>query len=347
MLVIHNSPGDTGNPTFEPTETLQELPDNVLGVSECLAARFRMAGHYPDVLALADHAFRWAAKQDSKDLMVYVLEHGAPIDINALLSSADLKGNSEAIKLLIAKRAATEPWHILTYPLHTACYYGQLDVVNYMLKGVNSKDISTILRSKDYRGETALHKAIGGRGEKKDRERVSLVTKLLNLGADPIQRDKHGRTALILARESNHNEMIPPLKAAMMRKNYPPSTLREAFSEFEIMETPADITLASSSDDGELSSLEDEISFGDEMGNGSNKAKKVDGQKQSWWRSLLSPEAYLKARKRMGTDRPGGDPSSRREDDLQEAVQERQLMGQYLTYDPSTQGVKTVLAPER
>lgn len=282
--------------------TLQELPDDDIGGAECCAARFRMAGHFPHVLALADRAFRWAAKTGSKDLMVYVLENGAPVNINALLSSVEVKCNPEASKLLRRQRDATYPWHIFTKPLHTACFYAQLGVVD-SLPGFRTGDVSKILHSRDYRGETALHKAIVGRGERKAGERVELIHKLLDRGADPIQRDMHGRTALLLARDLDHNEMIPALKAASKRMKYPKSTLEEAFSELGIMETPADITLASSPDDDEVSSLKREVSFGsikaevsslsprssvsfeDKMGNGLNKAEEVDGQKQSWWRS--------------------------------------------------------------
>ena len=312
---------------------MQELPDDDIGDAECCAARFRMAGHFPHVLALADHAFRWAAKTGSKDLMVYVLENGAQLNVNALLKSVEAKCNPEASKLLKRQRDATDPWHVFTNPLHTACFYGQLGVVNSLLSR-RTRNWSEILRSRDYRGETALHKAIGGRGEKKAGERLELIHKLLDRGADPIQRDMHGRTALLLARDLDHKEIIAALIAASQRMAYPKSTLEEAFAELEITESPADITLASSSDDDEVSSLKREASFGsnkaevssisprssvsfeDKIDNGLNKAEQVDGQKQSWWRSLLSPEAHLKLRKRKGTDRLGGDPSSRQEDDL-------------------------------
>ena len=324
-----------------PFETPQELPVELLSRDiEYLAARFRMAGHYPHVLALADHAFRWAAKEDSQDLMVYVLAHGVPVDINALLRSAEVKNNPKAIALLSAKREVTDPLHFFTHPLHIACFYGQLGNVVAVLDLVPS--MKEILRSKDHRGRTALHRAVSGRGEKKDGERQELVNMLLTLGADPIQRDMRGRTALFLA-NLDHNEMIPALKAASKGMKYPVSTLEEAFSELEIMETSADIKQASLSDDDEVSSLKSEVSLGDETGNGSNKAEKVDGPKQSWWRSLLSPEAHLKSRKRMGTDRLGGDPLSRREDDLHKAAQEGRLGAKYFTYDHSTGGIKTVI----
>ena len=318
--------------------TLQELPDDAIGGAEWFAAQFRMAGHYPHVFALADHAFRWAAKTGSKDLMVYVLENGAPVNINALLSSVEAKCNQEASKLLERQRDAFDPWHVFTNPLYTACFYGQLGVVNSLLDGPPRK-FSNFLRSQDYRRETALHKAIGGRGEKTARERVELIYKLLDRGADPLQRDRHGRNALLLARDLDHNEMIPALIAASKRRGYLESVIEEAISELAITETPVDITLASLSDDDEVSSLKREVSFDsnkaevsslsprssvsfeDKMGNGLNKAEEVDGQKQSWWRSLLSHEAHLKPRKRKGTDRLNGDPSSRQEDDLQEYVQ--------------------------
>ena len=235
MLVVHNSLRDTENQTFEPIKTLQELPDDALGDAECLAARFRMAGHYPHIRTLADLAFRWAAETASKDLMVYVLEHGAPVDIDALLNSLEVKGNPEAIVLLEMKRAAIDPWHTVTKPLHTACFYGQVDVVSDVLCHANSWNISKILRSKDYRGETALHKAIRGRGESKDGHRVELVHMLLSLGADPIQRDMHGHTALVLTRIWDRSEMTPIVKAAIQRKLAFPPTPEEAFSEVETM----------------------------------------------------------------------------------------------------------------
>ena len=285
----------------------RELPADVLSREEYLVAHFRMAGHYPHVRALADHAFRWAAKQDSKDLMVYVLKHGAPVDINALLSSVEVKGNPVAIELLKKKRAATDPRHTTTYPLHIACFYGQLGSVIDLLGDTRSRNISKILRAKDHRGETALHKAIVGRGERKDKQRVDLVYKLLSLGADPIQRDMHGRTALLLARAWDHNEMIPALKVASKDMNYPVSILEEAFSELDVMESPADTTEASSSDD-EVSSLKSISSLRAKAGNDWNKVEKVDRQKQSWWRSLLSPEAHSKPGPRLSKHGPRGSP---------------------------------------
>ena len=225
MLVVHNSPGNTENPILEPITTLQELPDNVLGGSDCLAARFRMAGHYPLVLALADYAFRWAAKKDSEDLMRYVLERGAPVDINALLSSVEVKDNREAIALLKAKRAATEPLYSFANPLHTACFYGQLGVAVSLLNGGRTRNLSKILCSSDYRGETALHKAVGGRGAWKDGERMELVRTLLSLGADPIQKDMRGRTPFDLANIWHLKEMIPALGAAIQRKLESPPKL--------------------------------------------------------------------------------------------------------------------------
>ena len=267
--------------------TLQELPADVLSRDEYLLAHFRMAGHYPHVLALADHAFRWAAKEDSENLMVYVLEHGAPVDINALLCSAEVKGNPEAIALLEAKRVATDPLHSFTKPLHTACFYGQLGYVDTLLIGVPST--KKVLRFKDHRGRTALHKAVGGRGEEQDGERQELVYMLLSLGADPTERDMNGVTALLLAKAWRCDETITILKAAIKRKLESPPTPEEAFSEVETMETPAD-TRESSSTDDEVSSLKTEVSSWGETGKGpAYKTEKVDGYKRSWWRSLLKP----------------------------------------------------------
>ncbi len=87
--------------------TLRELPADALSDDQCLPARFRMAGHYPHAIPLADHAFRWAAKENSKDLMEYVLENGAPLNITALLRSAEVICNAEALALLKAKRASS------------------------------------------------------------------------------------------------------------------------------------------------------------------------------------------------------------------------------------------------
>ena len=293
----------------------QELPADVLSREEYLVARFRMAGHYPHVRALADHAFRWAAKQNSKDLMVYVLKHGAPVDINALLSSVEVKGNPVAIELLKKKRAATDPWHTITYPLHIACFYGQLGSIDDLLGNTRSRNISKILRSKDHRGETALHKAIGGRGERKDRQRVDLVYKLLSLGADPIQRDMYGRTALLLARDWDHNEMIPALKAASKGMDYPVPILEEAFSELDVMESPADTTEASSSDD-EVSSLKSISNLRVEVGDDWSTVEKVDGQKQSRGRFPVRPTFSSKPLPSLSKHGPRGGPLSRREGDI-------------------------------
>ena len=317
--------------------TLQEVPAEPLSRNEYLASRFRMAGHHPHILALADHAFRWAAKEDSEDLMAYVLEYGAPVDLNALLRSAEVIRNSEAIALLEAKRAAADPLHLLTEPLYTACYYCQYNSVVAILNMVSSGKGKEALRSKDHRGRTALHYAVEGQHAIRDWEKgEELIQLLLNKGADPDQENVKGETAPISTEARNHYEAVKETRSGI------PPTPEEAYFEIETSGTPADTRQPSSTDDEE-SSLKTKVSLRGETGNGSNKAEKVDGPKLSWWRSLLSPEAHLKPRKRMGTDHLGGDPSSRREDDLYKAAQEGRLGAKYLTYDPLTQGVKTVI----
>ena len=241
--------------------TLQELPVELLSRNEYLATRFRIAGHYPHILALADRAFRWGAKQDSKDLMVYVLKHGAPVDVNAVLCSAEVKRNPEAIELLAAKRAAIDPLHSFTDPLRTACFYSQLGPVITLLDRVPSK--KKALRSKDHRGRTALHRAVGGRGEEQDGERHELVYMLLDLGADPTERDMNGQTALTLAEMWRRDEMITTLKATIKRKLESPPTPEVRFLDDETMESPADTTQFSLTDD-EASSPKHEISAVDE-----------------------------------------------------------------------------------
>lgn len=153
--------------------------------------------------------------------------------------------------------------------------------------------MSIILRCRDYRGETALHKAVRGRFTEEG-DSLELVQRLLSLGADPTQRDMHGRTALFLARIWHHDEMILTLKAAIQRKLESPPTPEEAFSEVETVEHLADTTQASSSDD-DVSCFKS-IAPPGEMPGGlglAHKAEKVQGRKRSWWRSLLSPEAHL------------------------------------------------------
>ena len=266
--------------------TLQELPVELLSPDEYLAARFRMAGHFPHVLALADYAFRWAAKEDSEDLMVYVLRHGAPVDVNALLLSAEVKRNPEAITLLAAKRAADDPLHSFSDPLRTACFYSQIGPVVALLDRAPS--MKKVLRSKDHRGRTALHRVAGGfSGGEEDGERQELVHMLLTLGADPTERDVDGQTALTLARTWKRDEMVTILKAATQKKLESPPTPEEAFFEVETMETPADTTLFSWSDD-ELSSLRRDVFSG--VGTGSRLTYEPE-HKVSWWRSLLLPKA--------------------------------------------------------
>ncbi len=280
--------------------TLQELPDDVLSGDECLAAHFRMAGHYPHVLTLADHAFRWAAKEDSKDLMVYVLENGAPVDTTLLLQAAEIGGNSEAIALLEARRATTNPLYFFTNPLHTACFYGQLDAVIALLQGIPC--IQKVLRSKDHRGETALHKALRGPREKKEGDRQQLVEMLVSLGADPTARDMRGETALSLAKVCSPSQTITTLKAAIKRWIESPPTPEDAFSEVETTETPADTTKVLWTND-ELSSLGfSEGSFGDNTDRRlSHKAEKVEEHKRSRWRAWLMPEVK---RRDQGAARP-------------------------------------------
>ena len=271
---------------------LQELPVDVLSRNEYLVAHFRMAGHYPHVLALADHAFRWAAKKDSEDLMVYVLEHGAPLDFNALLHSTEVNGNPEALALLEAKSATTNPLHSFTNILHTACFYGQIDFVIDLLYEVPSiTTVKMVLCCKDHRGETALHKAVGGCGEKKEIDRQNLVEMLLSLGADPTERDSKGTTALYFAEIWRSDEMITTLRVAINRRLQSPPTPEEVVSGVGAMETPAD-TIQSLSTDDEVSSLKFwKSSSRDKTGNRlAHKAEKVGEHKLSWWRSLLMPE---------------------------------------------------------
>ena len=309
---------------------MQELPVKELSRYEYLAARFRMAGHYPHVLTLADHAFRWAAKKNFKDLMVYVLESGAPVDVNALLRSAEVVSNPKAITLLEAKRRTTDPLHLFTEPLYTACFYGQPRAVQAVLDTVPS--VREALRSKDHRGRTALHYAVEGQytgggtnfegtgraweqGEK-------LINWLLINGADPNQKDMHGETAPISAEAWEFYEAMKKGELVI------PSTVEEAFLDVErIEDSPNTIRFDIETMEGsagtsqldletikyladttefdaesmfrekytqfqdELSSLKAEASSEDETGRAlADKAKKGHGHKQSWWRSLLKPE---------------------------------------------------------
>ena len=223
---------------------MQELPVKELSRDEYLAARFRMAGHYPHVLALADHAFRWAAKKHSKDLMVYVLESGAPVDVNALLRSAEVVSNPEAIALLEAKRATADPLHDFTEPLYTACFYDQFGAVRALLARVPS--VKEALRSKDHRGRTVLHYAVEGQykvGQMNLRGKCDaweqgekLIILLLSQGADPYQKDMNGETARISAEAWKFYEAVKEGRLKF------PSTPGEAFFDVENMETSADTT---------------------------------------------------------------------------------------------------------
>ena len=223
---------------------MQELPVKELSRDEYLAARFRMAGHYPHVLALADHAFRWAAKKNFKDLMVYVLESGAPVDVNALLRSAEVVSNPKAITLLEAKRRTTNPLHLFTEPLYTACFYGQPRAVQAVLDTVPS--VREALRSKDHRGRTALHYAVEGQytggGTNFEgtgrawEEGEKLINWLLINGADPNQKDMNGETAPISAEAWEFYEAMKNGRLEF------PSTPEETFFDVEDIEDSPDTT---------------------------------------------------------------------------------------------------------
>ena len=77
--------------------------------------------------------------------------------------------------------------------VHIASWQGHKDVVAFL--GSRGADVNAVTDSQ----ETPLHYAAWS-------GHASVCTTLLALGADPAAKDKHGRTALDVARASNNTE---------------------------------------------------------------------------------------------------------------------------------------------
>ena len=100
----------------------------------------------------------------------------------------------------------------------------------------------------------------------------------------------NGQTALLLAKAWRRDKMITTLRAAIERKLESPPTPEEAFFEAETLETPADTTQFSWTDD-EVSGPKREVSSGDETGTRvAYDPDKLEGHRRSWWQSLLKSE---------------------------------------------------------
>ena len=179
-----------------------EISSESLTNDQYVLARFRMAGYDPHNPAVALRAFAWAVRQGAEDLMEYMLEkiifEGE--NLNMLLLHVAALGNSYAASRLIAKganidyhREGTGVYEDRRISLQVACTFGKIDTAELLLQRRAN------VHARDAVGQTALHKAAGGPGQKQSR--AALIKALLDHGIDHSAKDWEGNDALRVARD--------------------------------------------------------------------------------------------------------------------------------------------------
>ena len=180
--------------------------------------QLRVAGFDPNsddflYTAMSRHAFNWAAKQGSKDLMKWTLAIGAKFDKADAMRNAASLGFVEAVQVLLDeldekpemdkigafRRGSDEP--VYGNALQLASRYGQTDAVRLLLKN-GADPNATYQQSRD----TALHHAVQSQMNSDIMARI--VELLLENGADPLAKNSSKMTALKIAKQRGSGGLV-------------------------------------------------------------------------------------------------------------------------------------------
>ena len=80
-------------------------------------------------------------------------------------------------------------------PIHYAAYYGQISVIEYLVNNQSLNVNEQILKRLTGGGRTPLHLAVSGCTKRRNSNFAAIVSKLLELKANPDVKDNLGRTA--------------------------------------------------------------------------------------------------------------------------------------------------------
>ena len=192
----------------------------------CLAA---MEGHMEVARVLvvrgadpSDGSLPWAVGKRREEMVRFLLAHGAVADRSALVQAVS-NGDLEMVELLLTKTVDVDAWGLCApsvypgrvvgrggiSPLCAAARGGHTSIAALLLARGARVDASG--DSEDY--TPLMYAAL--RGE------TGVVQLLLSHGADPTKKDKEGKTALMLARERRHREVVGLLERAASTRPAP------------------------------------------------------------------------------------------------------------------------------
>ena len=147
-----------------------------------------------------------ACKSGNTDEVKSLMQSGAPFSTDWLGASplhfAAQNGHSETIEVLLRAGVSRDTrTKVDRTPLHVAAQEGHLDIVNLLVMHGADIDAKDLLRM------TPLHWAV-------ERGFADIAEALLSNGADADCENKFDKTAVDIAYDTNHMEIIPLLQVS-------------------------------------------------------------------------------------------------------------------------------------
>ena len=173
-----------------------------------------------DYFGYKETALEVALKKENWEMLKYLVEHGADIEVNdnfgwSPLTSASLNGKFEVVKYLVELGADVNAENNSGWsPLISATYYGNLEIVKYLIK--NGADINHYLYIDGrYYGNALIFASMNGD--------LEMVKYLVEHGADVNSKGDDGWNALMYAsmnRYKGHSDVSKYLTEKGASINY-------------------------------------------------------------------------------------------------------------------------------